>query len=112
MSRKGAGLESLGTVSELVPTSSPFRIGTTGKPKTQGLKPFRIVGRLQLSTGEGTWDEWHVSFEDGRYAWLAEAQGTFWVMRPLPPLRILPPLSSPRSRRGSGSTSARMASSP
>ncbi|MBK6406670.1 MAG: DUF4178 domain-containing protein [Holophagales bacterium] len=84
VSRKGAGLESLGTVAELVPTSSPFRIGTTGKPKAQGLKPFRIVGRLQLSTGEGTWDEWHVSFEDGRYAWLAEAQGTFWVMRPLP----------------------------
>lgn len=84
VSRKGARLESLGTVAELVPTSSPFRIGTTGKPKAQGLKPFRIVGRLQLSTGEGTWDEWHVSFEDGRYAWLAEAQGTFWVMRPLP----------------------------
>lgn len=85
VSRKGARLESLGTVAELVPTSSPFRIGTTGKPKAPGLKPFRIVGRLQLSTGEGTWDEWHVSFEDGRYAWLAEAQGGFWVMRPLPP---------------------------
>ncbi|MBK9088243.1 MAG: DUF4178 domain-containing protein [Holophagales bacterium] len=85
VSRKGVKLESLGTVAELVPTSSPFRIGATGKPKAQGLKPFRIVGRLQLSTGEGTWDEWHVSFEDGRYAWLAEAQGSFWVMRPLPP---------------------------
>lgn len=84
VSRKGVRLESLGTVAELVPTSSPFRIGTTGKPKGQGLKPFRVVGRLQLSTGEGTWDEWHVSFEDGRYAWLAEAQGGFWVMRPLP----------------------------
>ncbi len=84
MSRKGVRLESLGTVAELVPTSSPFRVGTTGRPKGQGLKPFRIVGRLQLSTGEGTWDEWHVAFEDGRYAWLAEAQGSFWVMRPLP----------------------------
>jgi hypothetical protein len=85
VSRKGARLESLGTVAELVPTSSPFRVGTTGRPKGGGLKPFRIVGRLQLSTGEGTWDEWHVSFEDGRYAWLAEAQGGFWLMRPLPP---------------------------
>ncbi len=84
VSRKGARLESLGTVAELLPTSSPFRVGTTGKPKAAGLKPFRIVGRLQLSTGEGTWDEWHVSFEDGRYGWLAEAQGSFWVMRPLP----------------------------
>lgn len=85
VSRKGANLESLGTVAELVPTSSPFRVGTTGRPKAAGLKPFRIVGRLQLSTGEGTWDEWHVSFEDGRYGWLAESQGTFWVTRPLPP---------------------------
>ncbi len=84
VSRKGAKLESLGVVAELVPTSSPFRVGTTGKPKAQGLKPFRIVGRLQLSTGEGTWDEWHVAFDDGRYGWLAEAQGTFWVTRPLP----------------------------
>jgi len=85
VSRKGVRLESLGTVAELVPTSSPFHVGTTGRPKGQGLKPFRIVGRLQLSTGEGTWDEWHVAFEDGRYGWLAEAQGTFWVTRPLPP---------------------------
>ena len=84
VSRKGANLESLGTVAELVPTSSPFRVGTTARPTAPGLKPFRIVGRLQLSTGEGTWDEWHVSFEDGRYGWLAEAQGTFWVTRPLP----------------------------
>ena len=85
VSRKGVRLESLGTVAELVPTSSPFRVGSTAKPKAAGLKPFRIVGRLQLSTGEGTWDEWHVAFEDGRYAWLAEAQGTFWLTRPLPP---------------------------
>ncbi len=83
VSRKGVRLESLGKVAELVPTSSPFRVGMSGRPK-QGLKPFRIVGRLQLSTGQGTWDEWHVSFEDGRYGWLAEEQGRFWVMRPLP----------------------------
>lgn len=91
VSRKGANLEALGVVAELVPTSSPFRLGMTGKPKAAGLKPFRIVGRLQLSTGEGTWDEWHVSFEDGRYGWLAEAQGTFWVTRPLPAPTNPPP---------------------
>jgi hypothetical protein len=112
VSRKGANLEALGVVAELVPTSSPFRIGMTAKPKAQGLKPFRIVGRLQLSTGEGTWDEWHVSFEDGRYGWLAEAQGTFWVTRPLPPPTNPPRRSSTRSRRGSASPSAATASSP
>ena len=49
------------------------------------VKPFAIVGRLQLSTGEGTWDEWHVSLADGGFAWLAEAQGGFWMMLPLKP---------------------------
>ncbi len=83
VSRKGANLEAIGIVAELVPTSSPFRIGMSAHPP-RGIKPFRIVGRLQLSTGEGTWDEWHVAFESGGYAWLAEAQGAFWMMQPLP----------------------------
>lgn len=83
IARKGANLEAIGTVAELVPTSSPFKVGMAAKPK-HGVKPFRIVGRLQLSTGEGTWDEWHVAFESGGYAWLAEAQGAFWMMQPLP----------------------------
>ena len=100
VSRKGANLEALGVVAELVPTSSPFRVGMTGRPKAAGLKPFRIVGRLQLSTGEGTWDEWHVSFEDGRYGWLAEAQGTFWVTRPLPPPTNPPPPDFPQIAPG------------
>ncbi|HPA51651.1 MAG TPA: DUF4178 domain-containing protein [Thermoanaerobaculia bacterium] len=100
VSRKGANLEALGVVAELVPTSSPFRLGMTAKPKAAGLKPFRIVGRLQLSTGEGTWDEWHVSFEDGRYGWLAEAQGTFWVTRPLPAPTNPPPPDFPQIAPG------------
>lgn len=83
VSRKGVNLESLGTVAELVPTSSPFRLGMAGKPK-RGYRPFRIVGRLQLSTGEGTWDEWYVAFDDGRYGWLAEAQGLFYLLKPMP----------------------------
>ncbi|MBK9965958.1 MAG: DUF4178 domain-containing protein [Holophagales bacterium] len=110
VSRKGARLEALGTVAELVPTSSPFRIGTTGKPKTPGLKPFRIIGRLALDR-RGTWDEWHVSFDDGHYAWLAEAQGTFWDPAPGTAVEAACARDGRRSRPGSGSTSARTASS-
>jgi len=83
VARKGVNVEAIGKVAELVPTSSPFEVGMSARPK-HGTKPFRIVGRLQLSTGEGTWDEWHVAFESGGYAWLAEAQGAFWLMLPLP----------------------------
>ena len=83
VARKGVDLEAIGTVAELVPTSSPFRVGMAAHPP-RGIKPFHIVGRLQLSTGEGTWDEWHVAYDGGGYAWLAEAQGRFWMMQPLP----------------------------
>jgi len=83
VARKGVNVQAIGIVAELVPTSSPFKVGMSARPR-RGIKPFRIVGRLQLSTGEGTWDEWHVAFESGGYSWLAEAQGAFWRMQPLP----------------------------
>ena len=84
IARKGADLEAIGTVAELVPTSSPFKVGMDARPQ-KGTRPFHIAGRLQLSTGEGTWDEWYVGFEDGTWGWLAEAQGGFWLMAPVKP---------------------------
>lgn len=84
MARKGADLEAIGTVAELVPTSSPFKVGMDARPQ-KGTRPFHIAGRLQLSTGEGTWDEWYVGFTDGTWGWLAEAQGGFWLMTPVKP---------------------------
>jgi uncharacterized protein (DUF983 family) len=87
VARKGVSLESIGLVAELVPTSSPFRLGMASRG-SKAVKPFRIVGRLQLSTGEGTWDEWHIAFGDGGFAWLAEAQGGFWIMLPLAAPRV------------------------
>ncbi|MEO6325090.1 MAG: DUF4178 domain-containing protein, partial [Thermoanaerobaculia bacterium] len=84
VSRKGINLEAIGKVAELVPISSPFQVGMFGKPK-KGIKPFEIVGRLQLSTGSGTWDEWSLAFQDGRAGWLSEAQGEFFLMLPMPP---------------------------
>ncbi|MEO8055408.1 MAG: DUF4178 domain-containing protein [Acidobacteriota bacterium] len=82
VARRGVDLEAIGVVAELVPTSSPFKVGMRSRG-TKAVKPFTIVGRLQLSTGEGTWDEWHVALADGGFAWLAEAQGGFWMMLPL-----------------------------
>ena len=84
VARRGVDVEAIGVVAELVPTSSPFKVGMRSRG-SRTVKPFAIVGRLQLSTGEGTWDEWHVALQDGGFAWLAEAQGGFWMMLPLKP---------------------------
>ncbi len=87
VARKGANLEAIGKVAELVPTSSPFKVGMDARPQ-KGMRPFHIAGRLQLSTGEGTWDEWYVGFTDGTWGWLAEAQGGFWLMTPVKPPQV------------------------
>ncbi|MEO8586843.1 MAG: DUF4178 domain-containing protein [Acidobacteriota bacterium] len=87
VARKGADLEAIGTVADLVPTSSPFKVGMDARPQ-KGTRPFHIAGRLQLSTGEGTWDEWYVGFTDGTWGWLAEAQGGFWLMTPVQPPEV------------------------
>lgn len=84
VARRGVDVEAIGVVAGLVPTSSPFKVGMRSRGSGT-VKPFAIVGRIQLSTGEGTWDEWHVAFGDGGFAWLAEAQGGFWMMLPLKP---------------------------
>lgn len=85
VARKGASVEGYGKVAELLPTSSRLRLGMTG---AAGSRTYRLVGRVQLDHGQGTWDEWHVAFDDGGSAWLAEAQGRFHLMSAaaLPPL--------------------------
>ncbi len=85
VARKGANLESYGKVADLIPTPSVLALGMDGD--YEGAPPFRLVGRLQLDWGQGTWDEWLLGFADGSWAWLSEAQGRFHYMgqAPVPP---------------------------
>ena len=78
--REGTKLEDYGKVGEIREDASPLMIGSEGR--FQG-KRFQVVGRLQLRYQEGTWNEWHVGFDDGGFAWLAEAQGFYSVHRPV-----------------------------
>ncbi|HEY7545015.1 MAG TPA: DUF4178 domain-containing protein, partial [Blastocatellia bacterium] len=42
--------------------------------------PFEIMGRAQLGHQMGgMWDEWYAAFADGRWGWIAEAQGRFFI---------------------------------
>jgi hypothetical protein len=70
-------LENLGKVADLVPTDSFLGVGLHGRYHDV---PFEITGRTQLGhEAGGTWDEWYAAFADGRWGWLAEAQGHFYL---------------------------------
>src|SRR5439155_26157227 len=70
-------LEDLGKVAELVDTGSVLAVGLKGR--YEGV-PFELTGRAQLGhPAGGSWDEWYASFADGRWGWLAEAQGRFYL---------------------------------
>jgi hypothetical protein len=75
--RGDRGLESLGKVADLVETLSPLALGTQGN--FAGLR-FELVGRTQFRhPAGGVWDEWYAAFGDGRWGWLAEAMGRFFL---------------------------------
>ena len=75
--RGDRGVESLGKVADLVETESPLDVGVKGR--FEGV-PFGLTGRTQFAhPAGGVWDEWYAAFSDGRWGWLAEAQGRFYL---------------------------------
>ena len=82
VARTDRGVEDLGKVAALVDTGSPLQRGLPGKYHGIG---FRITGRTQMHhEAGGVWDEWYAAFDDGRWGWLAEAQGKFYVTFKMP----------------------------
>lgn len=76
--RSDRGLDTLGQFADLVPTASPLALYASGRYKQAG---FTLVGRAQLNHPMGgTWDEWYAKFDDGRWGWLSEAQGRFYLL--------------------------------
>lgn len=77
VARTDRALEDLGKVAALVDTGSPLRRDLPGKFHGVG---FRLVGRTQMEhSAGGLWDEWYAAFDDGRWGWIAEAQGRFYL---------------------------------
>jgi Zn finger protein HypA/HybF involved in hydrogenase expression len=93
VARTDRGLEDLGKVADLVPTGARLALGLRGK--LQG-HAFRLAGRIQMAWEQGVWDEWYAVFDDGRFAWISEAQGRYTVTfrhakRAIPPFEKLAP---------------------
>jgi hypothetical protein len=83
--RSDRDLRAIGKVAALAATSSPFRLGMRGRFRGVG---FTFVGRQQLDHGQGPWDEWYAAFDDGRWGWIAEAQGRVYATFPAPPPQV------------------------
>src|SRR4051812_47801450 len=82
VARTDRALEDLGKVAEIAETGSPLDVGLTGS--YQSVR-FELTGRAQLGhEAGGIWDEWYAAFSDGRWGWLAEAQGHFFLTFQLP----------------------------
>lgn len=77
VARTDRALEDLGKVAEVAETDSPLDVGLKGVYLDVS---FELTGRAQLGhQAGGAWDEWYAAFADGRWGWLAEAQGRFYL---------------------------------
>lgn len=77
VARTDRALEDLGKVAEIAESGSPLQIGLKGAYHDAR---FELTGRTQLGHQMGgMWDEWYAAFSDGRWGWLAEAQGRFYL---------------------------------
>jgi hypothetical protein len=77
VARTDRGLQDLGKVAALIDTGSPLRRDLPGRFHGTG---FRLAGRTQMKhPAGGVWDEWYAAFDDGRWGWIAEAQGKYYV---------------------------------
>jgi hypothetical protein len=86
--RKDRDLELIGKVADLVDTGSPLGLGASG---TFAGRRFSLAGRVQLKHAlGGIWDEWYLALDDGRWGWLAEAQGRFYLTFTQTPHGALP----------------------
>ncbi|HEX8476528.1 MAG TPA: DUF4178 domain-containing protein [Pyrinomonadaceae bacterium] len=91
IARTDRALEDLGRVAEIVESGSPLALGMRGV--LRGVA-FELTGRAQLRhAAGGMWDEWYAAFADGRWGWLAEAQGRFYLTYQAPRSVTPPPFA-------------------
>jgi hypothetical protein len=72
--REGEALRKIGESAELFDDHSPLQLGASGAYQGSG---FTLVGRLQYRYKDGTWNEWHALFDNGRSGWLSEDNGRY-----------------------------------
>jgi hypothetical protein len=69
--RHDLNLDLVGRRAEVPADASPIQLGTEG---VYSGKAFTVVGRIAYEWDQGSWNEWHLIFSDGRSGWLSDAQ--------------------------------------
>ncbi len=86
MTRTDRGVESLGRLADLIPIDSPLRLFAEGR---FGSASFLLVGMAQLRhAAGGIWQEWYAKLDGGRWAWLSEAQGRYYLTYETPGVQV------------------------
>lgn len=100
VARTDRDFRAIGRVADLMPIASPLVVGATGH--IEG-RPFRVAGRVQYDRASleshqaplasAPWQEFYLELDGGaHWAWLAHAQGNFYLMsRYDHPLRLPTP---------------------
>jgi len=91
--REGEALRKIGESAELFDDHSPLQLGAGGR--YQGAA-FTLVGRLQYRYTEGTWNEWHALFDNGKSGWLSEDNGRYVMAFDAPLDAAAPPAEALR----------------
>lgn len=86
--RDGDALRKIGQSAELFDDHSPLQLGASGRYHGEA---FTLVGRLQYGYDEGTWNEWHALFANGRSGWLSEDNGRYVFAFDAPAKGDIPP---------------------
>lgn len=77
IARTDRGVDTLGQFADLAPSGSGLALGTSGRYQGQ---LFVLAGRAEYAhPSGGSWEEWFVKFDDGRWGWLSHAEGR-WVL--------------------------------
>jgi hypothetical protein len=77
--RSDVSVESIGKVAILQDAWSPLQLGTEGDFDGGH---FFVVGQVVYRWDSGTWTEWYLTYNDGRFGWMTEAQGHFALTFP------------------------------
>lgn len=102
--RTDVDLQKVGVVADLPPDSSPIQIGTEG---TYNNKAFVAIGRIIYEYEQGSWNEWHIVYNDGTSGWLSDAQLEYdlsWLTAPPAPLPPADDLSQGQPFQFNGTT--------